>query len=174
MKTVLLIAGLALVAGCATTTKGVSPVAPAKTIASATIRAADGAPLGAAAVTQTPAGLDVTVAGEAMPPGAHGLHIHRIGRCDAPAFTTAGDHWNPDMKQHGLDNPAGSHRGDLPNLVIGADGRGMVSFTLPGDAAAMLDADGSAIIVHAEADDYRTDPSGNSGARIACGIFNAG
>jgi len=174
VKIVLLMAGAAGLAGCATTPGGEATPAPAKSVASATIRGADGATLGAATVTQTSAGLDILVAGEGMPPGPHGLHVHRIGRCDAPAFTTAGDHWNPDMKQHGRDNPAGAHRGDLPNLVIGADGRGTVSFTIPGDRAAMLDADGSAIVVHATADDYRTDPSGNSGARIACGVFNAG
>lgn len=169
------LAGIALLSGCTTTPRGATRDAAlaGNQVASATIRNAAGVTLGAASVMQSAAGLDVTIAGEGMVPGMHGLHVHMVGRCDAPAFTTAGDHWNPDSKQHGRDNPMGAHRGDLPNLVVGADGRGSVSFVIPGtNAAEMLDADGSAIVIHAAADDYRTDPSGKSGARIACGVFN--
>jgi Cu-Zn family superoxide dismutase len=107
--------------------------------------------------------------------GAYGAHVHTTGRCDAPDFTSAGPHWNPTGRQHGRENPQGAHLGDLPNLVVGADGRGRVEFliagaTVTGGAQAMRDADGAAIVVHAAADDNRTDPSGNSGARIACGV----
>jgi Cu-Zn family superoxide dismutase len=113
----------------------------------------------------------VIVAGVALPPGDHGLHIHTVGLCEGPAFASAGPHWNPDMKMHGRDNPMGAHRGDLPNLQIGTDGTGTVTFDLPGGASTLLDADGASIVVHAAPDDYKTDPSGSSGGRIACGVF---
>lgn len=108
--------------------------------------------------------------------GAYGAHVHMVGRCDAPSFATAGAHWNPTNRQHGRDNPQGRHMGDLPNLMVGTDGRGSFEFTIPsssisGGTMPMLDNDGVSIVIHAAADDYRTDPSGNSGARIACGIF---
>ncbi|MFD1610981.1 superoxide dismutase family protein [Sphingomonas tabacisoli] len=115
----------------------------------------------------------VLVQAEGLPAGTHGIHIHTVGRCDAPDFQTAGGHWNPTGKQHGRDNPMGAHEGDLPNIEIGADGRGNADFTVAGATlAALLDADGAAIVIHASADDYRTDPSGNSGARIACGVIS--
>jgi Cu-Zn family superoxide dismutase len=109
--------------------------------------------------------------------GAYGVHIHSIGRCDPPGFESAGPHWNPTGQKHGKDNPQGMHRGDLPNLLVGSDGRGSFEYTIPGGAAAaaardaLLDADGAAVVIHAQADDFRTDPSGNSGARIACGVL---
>lgn len=109
-------------------------------------------------------------------PGTYAAHVHAVGRCDAPDFASAGSHWNPQGRQHGRENPAGAHVGDLPNIVIGADGRGSIDARM--DAASlrkganpMFDADGSALLIHAAADDYRTDPSGNSGARIACGVI---
>lgn len=121
-------------------------------------------------------GVAVSIEGQGLSPGAYGAHIHAVGRCDGPDFTSAGPHWNPDGRQHGRENPAGAHRGDLPNLIVGGDGRGSLTFTIPGatlDAGegGLFDADGSAILLHAAPDDYRTDPSGNSGARIACGVI---
>jgi Cu-Zn family superoxide dismutase len=122
----------------------------------------------------------VTVAGEVMrllvdvrdmPPGQHGLHLHMTGRCDAPAFTTAGDHWNPTGRKHGERNPQGPHAGDFKNISVGVDGKGSLSADVPGSYASLIDQDGASIIVHAAADDYKTDPSGNSGGRIACGVF---
>jgi Cu-Zn family superoxide dismutase len=108
--------------------------------------------------------------------GTYGAHVHAVGRCDAPDFASAGPHWNPTGEQHGGSNPQGMHMGDLPNLMVDADGRGKLEITLPGTrlvagSSAMMDADGAAIVIHERADDYRTDPSGNSGARIACGVF---
>ncbi len=108
-----------------------------------------------------------------MPPGTHGIHIHAVGRCDAPGFETAGGHWNPTARMHGMNNPQGKHAGDFKNLVVGKDGKGSLSADVPGDFAALMDSDGAAVVIHAAADDYRTDPSGNSGARIACGVFAA-
>lgn len=111
-----------------------------------------------------------------LPPGTYAAHVHAVGRCDAPDFTSAGAHWNPRGRQHGRENPAGAHVGDLPNIVVRADGRGSIdaqmdAASLRGDANPLFDADGSALLIHAAADDYRTDPSGNSGARIACGVI---
>lgn len=104
-------------------------------------------------------------------PGAHGIHIHTTGKCDAPGFTTAGGHLNPDGKQHGLQNPQGPHQGDLPDLIAGADGKGRATFAAHTSVERLFDTDGSAFIVHAGADDGKTDPSGNSGARVLCGVF---
>src|SRR3712207_105403 len=112
-----------------------------------------------------------------LPPGTHGLHVHTVGAC-TPDFSAAGGHFNPMAKQHGLDNPAGPHAGDLPNLTIASDGTGSLNYTNPllaltSGANSVYDADGSAIIIHATADDNRTDPAGNSGDRIACGVIPA-
>lgn len=104
-------------------------------------------------------------------PGEHGIHLHTTGKCEGPAFTTAGGHLNPDGKQHGLQNPQGAHQGDLPNIVVGADGKGHATFTAHTTEAAIFDADGTALVVHAAPDDGKTDPSGNSGARILCGVI---
>lgn len=121
-------------------------------------------------------GVRMRLATTAMAQGSYGAHVHMVGRCAGPGFESAGAHWNPTGVRHGRDNPAGAHLGDLPNLLVGADGRGSVEYliagaTLGGGARGMLDADGSALLIHAAADDYRTDPSGNSGARIACGVI---
>jgi Cu/Zn superoxide dismutase len=111
--------------------------------------------------------------------GEHGIHIHAVGACDAPGFTTAGGHFNPAARQHGLNNPAGAHGGDLPNLVLSSDGSGTYAATddrialAAGAANTIFDADGAAIVIHAGPDDYLTDPAGNSGARLACGVLRA-
>lgn len=111
-----------------------------------------------------------------LPAGPHGIHIHAVGSC-TPDFAAAGGHFNAGGKQHGLENPAGAHAGDMPNLLIGADGMGSYDHKNPmvslgsGPGASLFDADGSAIVIHAGPDDYRSDPAGNSGARIACGVI---
>lgn len=165
-----LLAATALLAGCATT------AAPSGGSASAALAEPGGRVVGRATVTQEAGGARVLVEVEGLAPGTYGAHIHRTGRCEGPVFDSAGAHWNPTGQQHGFRNPSGRHRGDLPNLVVGANGRGRLSFTIRAarlrDAEGMLDADGAAMMLHAQADDYRTDPSGNSGARIACGVLN--
>ena len=133
---------------------------------------------GTARLEQRPAGTQVVVAVEGMAPGTYGVHLHAVGKCDAPDFKTAGGHFNPGNKMHGHDNPTGAHAGDLPNVVVGADGHGTFTEQLPdlaltGGTAPLLDADGAAVVVHAGPDDYKTDPSGNSGARTACGVIAA-
>lgn len=107
-----------------------------------------------------------------LTPGDHGMHIHAVGNCEGAGFTAAGGHLNPDNKQHGFDNPMGAHQGDLPELTVGADGTARQRFTAKTTLAALLDADGAAFVVHAAADDMKTDPAGNSGARVLCGVFS--
>lgn len=129
-------------------------------------------PVGRAMATDVAGGVRFTIDARALPPGTHGAHVHMVGRCEPPAFASAGGHWNPTMRQHGTMNPQGPHEGDLPNLIVGADGRGTLGVVIPGaSVAGMLDADGAALVIHAGPDDLMTDPAGNSGARIACGVF---
>ena len=122
-------------------------------------------------------GLRVTLAVKGLEPGLRGVHLHAVGRCEGPAFATAGPHWNPDGRQHGRDNPQGAHRGDLPNLAIRPGGRGSLDFVLHGahllGDGGLLDGDGAALVIHARPDDYRTDPSGSSGDRVICGVLRA-
>lgn len=150
--------------------------------AGATLRTSAGVAVGTAEITENAGGF-VTVSVEVnnLAPGAHGIHIHSLGVCDGStpsAFTSAGSHVNPASRQHGLNNPAGPHDGDLPNLEIGADSRGTLTTTtgrvrLTTGAASLLDADGSAFVVHANQDDQMTNPFGNSGARMLCGVITA-
>lgn len=105
-----------------------------------------------------------------LPTGPLGIHLHGAGRCEPP-FESAGTHWNPGERKHGTENPGGPHQGDLPNLDVASNGAATLNFATPGGTLAeLLDFDGAAVVVHAGADDMRTDPSGNSGNRIACGV----
>ena len=107
-----------------------------------------------------------------LTPGVHAIHIHEKADCSAADGTSTGGHWNPTNMKHGSMNPQGPHEGDLPNMVVAANGRGTLATTLPGATmAGLLDADGGAIVVHAGPDDLMTDPAGKSGGRIACGVF---
>jgi Cu-Zn family superoxide dismutase len=127
-----------------------------------------GAKAGAVAAERRAGGTYVRVALEGLAPGEHGIHLHAVGRCDGPDFQSAGPHWNPAATQHGHLNPQGAHAGDLPNIIVSANGRGAANFLVRGELA---DADGTSLVVHAKPDDYRTDPSGNSGDRIACAVI---
>lgn len=152
--------------------------APALIINSELVNGA-GEPIGTAMLTQEPAGTRVTATLTGLPAGTYAIHLHAVGKCEGPTFTTAGGHFNPAMKQHGSLNPAGEHAGDLPNVVVGDDHRGTLDAVraglrlVDGDAP-LLDTDGAAIVVHAGPDDYRTDPAGNAGARIGCGVLAHG
>lgn len=146
------------------------------TVARAAIADAEGQPRGDATATEVEGGVRVTLAVMNMPAGEYGYHVHAVGRCDAPSFESAGPHWNPTGAQHGTENDAGPHMGDLPNLTVGADGTGRLEATIQGatlgaGANSMMDSDGTSILIHERADDYRTDPAGDSGARIACGVL---
>lgn len=164
----------ALIAGMLNGCASLGEVPTAK-LASATIRTANGLPVGTALLTAASDKLTLTVAVAGLPAGQRSIHLHMIGRCDAPDFASAGGHLNPMARKHGAMNPAGSHLGDLPNLMIDSQGKGALSVELgaPREAAlaALFDSDGAAIVIHAAADDYKTDPTGNSGARIACGVL---
>jgi superoxide dismutase, Cu-Zn family len=170
-RSTLILATAIVGAGCST-----APV-PTPPAATASLLDAQGAVAGSAAFSSNADGsVTVVLTAAGVPAGPHGIHIHAVGICEAPGFTTAGGHFNPAASQHGMENPAGPHGGDLPNLT--ADAAGRVSYratttrvTIGAGATGLFDADGSALVIHAGPDDNRTDPSGNSGARILCGVI---
>jgi Cu-Zn family superoxide dismutase len=138
----------------------------------------DGSWAGVATISQRSYGVFLSLTADTPAAGTYGMHLHAVGKCEAPDFTSAGPHWNPKMKQHGRDNPMGAHDGDLPNVDAAADRKvtleyKLADFMLSGPAG-LLDADGGALVIHEKADDYKTDPSGNSGKRILCGVFKSG
>ncbi len=113
-----------------------------------------------------------------LTPGEHGIHIHENGLCDTPDFKTAGAHFNPTQKSHGLTHEQGAHAGDLPNLKASAKGRGRLNFvatgaTLEPSNTSLLKEGGTALVIHAKADDGKTQPSGDSGDRVVCGVIRA-
>lgn len=165
---------LGAVALAACQPKATSPETPLPSgrIATATLMTAAGKTAGSVTVREVAGGLRVTVEGRDLPPGLHGLHLHTVGKCEGPDFASAGPHWNPTGKMHGMKNPQGPHEGDLPNLMIGADGTGTITADIPGASFdGLIDTDRAAMVVHAATDDLMTDPSGNSGARLACGVL---
>src|SRR6266540_5835398 len=145
----------------------------------AEVRDSDGRLVGAVSFQRVQDGVEIRARFQGLPPGEHGYHVHAVGKCDPPEFVTAEGHFNPTMHEHGLQNPRGPHVGDLPNLVIGEDGTASVTAvarfaTLAPGEASLFDADGSALVIHADPDDEVTDPAGNTGGRIACGVLGAG
>jgi len=144
--------------------------------ARAELRDAQGQSVGSATLAATEAGVRIEVQVTGLPAGRHGFHIHETGRCEPPDFASAGGHFNPSAHRHGMENPAGPHGGDLPNIVVGDDGSGSLAVVNPylslgtGAENDLLRAGGTAVMIHAGPDDYFTDPAGNSGARIACGV----
>lgn len=121
-------------------------------------------------------GVQITGRLSGLAPGLHGMHIHEVGKCDAPSFQSAGGHFNPSGKQHGELNPNGQHEGDLGNLRIEDDGKAEVSLladrvTLADEPTSLLKPGGTSFVLHAMLDDLKTDPSGGSGDRIACGVI---
>jgi Cu-Zn family superoxide dismutase len=139
---------------------------------------AQGATIGHAKFSTVPDGVKVTINVGQLTPGEHGIHIHTVGKCEGPAFTTAGGHFNPTSSHHGVNNAASPHPhvGDLPNLVVSAKGTAKITFTAAGatlgDGPNSLFHDGgTSLVIHAKPDDLMSDPSGNSGDRIACGVI---
>jgi Cu-Zn family superoxide dismutase len=166
------------VSACATTSPDAasSNTAP---LAVAKLMAGDGSSRGTASVTEAADGLHVLVKGTGLTPGMHAVHVHMTGTCTAPDFASAGGHWNPTGRKHGMDNPAGAHMGDMPNMTVGSDGTGGIEYVIAGGMISggtmpLLDADGAAVVIHAQADDNMSDPAGNAGGRIACGVLAVG
>lgn len=160
-----LAAAAAAAAGCAAVDVPVSapPVA---------LINSSGQPIGTLTPAQTSGGVTLAILASGLPHGLHGLHVHENGRCDPPGFESAGAHWNPAGRRHGLNNPQGPHSGDLPNITASSGGVARETVVIAGASlAALADPNGSALVVHAQADDYATDPSGNSGGRIACAVL---
>jgi len=153
---------------------------PDRPVESANLVSSSGSVIGIVRVFSEPTGVTVRIEANGLPPGMHGVHVHSVARCDAPDFKSAGPHWNPTTKQHGHQNPNGYHSGDLGNLGVGADGHLVAGLLIPnarlngndyGAGAVLHDYDGASLVIHAKEDDEKTDPSGNSGDRIACAVL---
>ena len=171
MRRLVLIGVAIWLAGCASSMTEKEPLS-----AGAALKDKDGKDVGAATLIETPDGVRIAVTGYRLPPGTHGLHLHAVGMCTPPDFTSAGGHFNPGSKQHGRLNPAGAHAGDLPNLQVAESGEAGIdvttkAVTLSPGPSSLLGEKGTSIVIHAAADDEKTDPTGNSGARIACGVI---
>ena len=151
------------------------PGAQTEGTAKATLQNAQGMTVGRVDLRDTPTGVLLHVDLDGVPAGVHAFHIHTTGKCDAPAFTTAGGHFNPGGMHHGLLVQGGPHAGDLPNVTVPESGKLTfdvlaTNVTVAPGPRTLFDADGSAIVIHGMADDYTTDPAGNAGPRIACGV----
>ena len=172
IRNLLLVPALVCFSGAAAT----ADTAPKS--AHADIMDAKGAKVGTAKLKAMKDGVQISVKVEGLPAGEHGIHIHNVGKCEGPAFASAGGHFNPTGAHHGVNNSMDPHPhlGDLPNLTVGADGKGSLSFaakgvTLGDGANSLFHDGGTAIVIHAKPDDLMSDPSGNSGDRIACGVI---
>ncbi len=174
------IAGALAIAACSNNQNGNGPVSEAPAVS---LVDAGGKVIGDVRAVDSDEGASLLVNARGLPPGDHGIHIHDTGLCDPPDFKSAGSHWNPTAKQHGGHNPGGAHLGDLQNVTVASDGTLQVRIVVPGThlgtaeanarpgAQQILDANGAALVIHAQPDDYQTDPSGNSGDRIACAVL---
>lgn len=137
---------------------------------------AKGQPIGTATLSSAMGSVQILLDLKNLTPGVHAIHVHAVPKCEGPAFTSAGGHLNPASKKHGLQNPDGPHAGDMENFTVAADGTSKAKvmakgITLGKEANSVLAGSGTALVVHADADDMKTDPSGNAGDRVACGLI---
>ena len=173
--TIALVAGAAALAACNSSgIPGTESAATATGARPVPLVNASGQPIGEVRVVDSTTGATLLVTARGLPPGVHGIHVHDVGACDPPDFKSAGSHWNPTGKLHGAENPQGAHMGDLQNVTVAPDGSLNAEIAVPGGGTSpMLDTNGAALVIHADPDDYKTDPSGNSGARIACAVLGS-
>lgn len=150
---------------------------PTERLGDARLSFANGVPAGTAQLLWNGENVSLAVAATGLEPGQHGFHLHTTGKCEGPGFTSAGGHLNPAGREHGSLNPKGAHLGDMPNLSVGASRSASTEVDLAGSREAVLssifDADGTAVVIHAGPDDYRSDPAGDAGSRVACGVLKA-
>lgn len=169
MRLPVLLAGLAVLATPALAERELRP------LAEATLYDTSGSRVGSARILPRSTGVVLEVEARGMSPGPHGMHLHAVGQCNGADFSNAGGHLNPDGHEHGVQNPKGSHLGDLPNVTASPDGWIKASIRTPMRPFKLMqeifDGDGTALVLHEGADDYVTDPAGNSGKRVVCGVF---